>query len=97
MIDEMGLEVKAFTAERGDVFIWHGGLLHGGAQVENERSTRKSFVVHFSTARNYKSRGATMKMKSVENGQEVWRGVSRKTDRLLVKDGCTGIDNPLRI
>jgi phytanoyl-CoA hydroxylase len=96
MIEEMGLEVKAFTAQRGDVFIWHGGLLHGGARVENERSTRKSFVVHFSTARNYRSRSATMKMKSVENGQEVWRGVSRRTDRLLVKDGRTGIDNPLR-
>jgi phytanoyl-CoA hydroxylase len=96
MIDEMSLDVKTFTAKRGDVFVWHAGLLHGGARVENETSTRKSFVVHYSTAKNYKSRRATMEMKSIENGEEVWSGVSGTTDNLLVKNGCSGIDNPLR-
>ena len=33
MIEEMNLEVRSFTAKRGDAFIWHGGLLHGGAPV----------------------------------------------------------------
>jgi phytanoyl-CoA hydroxylase len=95
MIEEMNLEVKAFTAKRGDVFIWHGGLLHGGAPVKNERSTRKSFVVHYSTASTYRSRRATMKMKQVGE-EEALRSVGGTTDKVLVKDGHTGIDNPLR-
>jgi hypothetical protein len=96
MLGEMNLEVKAFTARRGDVFVWHSGLLHGGAPVRNERSTRKSFVVHYSTAATYKSRRATMKMKYLNAGEAAWRGVSGSTDKVLVKDGNTGIDNPLR-
>ena len=29
-IRDRGLDVKAFTCRRGDAFIWHAGLLHGG-------------------------------------------------------------------
>jgi phytanoyl-CoA hydroxylase len=96
MIDEMNLEVKTFTAKRGDVFLWHGGLLHGGAKVENERATRKSFVVHYATATTYKRRHASMNVKCIIRGKEVWQGVGGTTDTVLAKDGCTGIDNPLR-
>ncbi len=96
MIEEMNLEVRSFTAKRGDAFIWHGGLLHGGAPVEDERATRKSFVVHYSTADNYTSRRATMKMRAAEKDDEVWRGVSGVTDTLLVQGARTGMDNPLR-
>jgi phytanoyl-CoA hydroxylase len=53
MIRTRGLEVLPFTAKRGDVFIWHAGLLHGGMKIENPGRTRKSFVVHFSTASTY--------------------------------------------
>jgi phytanoyl-CoA hydroxylase len=96
MIEDMKLEVRAFTPKRGDVFLWHSGLLHGGAKVENERSTRKSFVVHYGTARTYKSRRATMKVKSVVRGEEDWRGVGGTTDKVLVQGERTGLDNPLR-
>ena len=96
LIDEMHLEVKAFTAKRGEVFLWHSGLLHGGARVENPSSTRKSFVVHYSTATTYRSRHATMKMKFSDRGREAWRGVTGTTDDVLDKGGHTGIDNPLR-
>jgi ectoine hydroxylase-related dioxygenase (phytanoyl-CoA dioxygenase family) len=96
MIEEMNLEVKAFTAKRGDVFIWHAGLLHGGAPVENERSTRRSFVIHYSTAATYRSRRATMKIKEVREKEEAWTTAIGKTDRMLVKGGYAGIDNPLR-
>ena len=47
---EQGLETVAFTPQRGDAFIWHGSLLHGGIPVENRNLTRKSFVVHYCTA-----------------------------------------------
>jgi phytanoyl-CoA hydroxylase len=43
---ERGLETQSFTCRRGDVFIWHSGLMHGGRPIENPKQTRKSFVVH---------------------------------------------------
>lgn len=36
-----------FTASAGDVLIWHGALLHGGAPVEATASTRWSQVTHY--------------------------------------------------
>lgn len=96
MIEEMGLEVQPFTCRQGDVFIWHGGLLHGGAKVTNPEATRKSFVVHFSTASTYTSRRATMKVKRTEGGEAKWVGVSGTTSERLVEGDRQGIDNPLR-
>jgi phytanoyl-CoA hydroxylase len=96
MIDEMKLEVKAFTCRRGDTFIWHGGLLHGGLNVNDGRATRKSYVVHYSTAAHYTRRRAKLKMKVIRDGQEVWRGVGATTRRRIERDGCLGLDNPLR-
>lgn len=36
-----------FTPKMGAALFWHGMLVHGGAPVEDESLTRKSFVVHF--------------------------------------------------
>jgi ectoine hydroxylase-related dioxygenase (phytanoyl-CoA dioxygenase family) len=96
MIRDMNLEVKAFTCKRGDTFIWHGGLLHGGLKVQDENATRKSYVVHYSTAAHYTSRRATMRMKFIDGGEDVWRGVGGTTDRTIESNGCLGVDNPLR-
>jgi phytanoyl-CoA hydroxylase len=95
-VDRMGLEPAAFTCKRGDVFIWHAGLLHGGKRVQNKGLTRKSFVVHYSTAANYKSRSAAMKVKSAEQGEDVWRLVRGTTSQLRERNECLGLDNPLR-
>jgi len=38
---------KEFHAKKGDVLIWHANLLHGGKAILDEKSTRKSMVVHF--------------------------------------------------
>jgi len=38
---------KAFIAKKGDVFLWHGNLIHGGSPVNNPELTRKSMVIHF--------------------------------------------------
>jgi ectoine hydroxylase-related dioxygenase (phytanoyl-CoA dioxygenase family) len=95
MTAQMGLEAKPFTCKRGDVFLWHGGLLHGGAPVRDPNLTRKSFVTHYSTSRHYTSRRATMRMK-VGPPEEPWRWVSASTSDVLEQDGCKGIDNPLR-
>ena len=50
------LEVQRFTCRRGDVFIWHAGLLHGGSPIDDAQQTRRSFVVHYCTAANKTAR-----------------------------------------
>jgi len=37
-----------FLARKGQVLLWHGMLVHGGAPVERPGSTRKSMVIHYS-------------------------------------------------
>lgn len=41
------LTKEVFTAQKGDVLIWHANLLHGGEEVEEAGSTRKSMVFHY--------------------------------------------------
>jgi ectoine hydroxylase-related dioxygenase (phytanoyl-CoA dioxygenase family) len=87
------LAVERFTPKVGDVLIWHGGLLHGGAPVTDPDATRRSFVVHYSSAAHYTRRKASMKAIG-KNGQ--LRGVSATTERMLERGGHRGLDNPLR-
>ncbi|QDU68740.1 phytanoyl-CoA dioxygenase family protein [Engelhardtia mirabilis] len=44
---ELGLERRRFLPKRGDVLIWHAGLVHGGSPVTVADSTRRSLVTHF--------------------------------------------------
>lgn len=41
------LQKEIFHAKKGDVLFWHANLLHGGEEVTNPDSTRKSLVIHF--------------------------------------------------
>jgi ectoine hydroxylase-related dioxygenase (phytanoyl-CoA dioxygenase family) len=91
---DMGLEVQEFTCSRGDAFIWHAGLLHGGRAVTNPASTRKSFVVHYSTAVHYTSRTLDMHVRSDAGGE--WKQVSGTTSHRIERNGCVGLDAPLR-
>jgi phytanoyl-CoA hydroxylase len=47
MCAEHGLKTERFMAKKGDVLIWHGDLMHGGAKIEDTERTRKSLVAHF--------------------------------------------------
>ncbi|WP_187262619.1 phytanoyl-CoA dioxygenase family protein [Pontibacter beigongshangensis] len=47
VIQEQQLQKKNFFAKKGDVFIWHANLLHGGNPVLNPELTRKSMVIHY--------------------------------------------------
>lgn len=38
---------RPFIARKGDVFLWHGMLVHGGSPVKNPALTRKSMVIHY--------------------------------------------------
>jgi phytanoyl-CoA hydroxylase len=44
--EERGLETESFMAKKGDVLIWHGGLMHGGARIEDPSRTRLSLIAH---------------------------------------------------
>jgi ectoine hydroxylase-related dioxygenase (phytanoyl-CoA dioxygenase family) len=46
-INKLSLKSKKFLAQKGDVLFWHHNLLHGGAEIVNKSSTRKSFVFHY--------------------------------------------------
>jgi ectoine hydroxylase-related dioxygenase (phytanoyl-CoA dioxygenase family) len=56
---QAGLKKQRFAAKKGDVFIWHAHLMHGGGPINNRALTRKSYVFHYfseSDARAAKSR-----------------------------------------
>jgi ectoine hydroxylase-related dioxygenase (phytanoyl-CoA dioxygenase family) len=45
--EKLGLHEDRFFAKRGDVFIWHALLLHGGCRIEDPSTTRSSVVTHY--------------------------------------------------
>ena len=46
-IQKADLTKKDFYAKKGDVFLWHANLIHGGNAITDESRTRKSMVVHY--------------------------------------------------
>lgn len=49
VLQESGLEKKTFQGNKGDVFIWHANLIHGGSPIGKPGSSRKSMVAHYFT------------------------------------------------
>ncbi len=47
VIRENKLVKKDFMARKGDVFLWHANLIHGGNPIKDITRTRKSMVVHY--------------------------------------------------
>jgi phytanoyl-CoA hydroxylase len=60
-IERRGLVSEVLRAEAGDVFLWHGNLLHGARKIENPSSTRKSLVCHYLTLSDCRQRGYRLK------------------------------------
>jgi len=46
-IREAGLKREEFMGKAGDVFLWHGQLLHGGSHINEPSRTRKTLVTHY--------------------------------------------------
>jgi phytanoyl-CoA hydroxylase len=44
---DRGLTPQRFRGAKGDVFIWHSQLYHGGSAIEVPGSTRRSMVAHY--------------------------------------------------
>ncbi|MEZ5966696.1 MAG: phytanoyl-CoA dioxygenase family protein [Planctomycetota bacterium] len=49
-----GLERLTFCPRKGDVFVWHGALAHGGTPVAERGRTRRAHVTHYSQARTFR-------------------------------------------
>lgn len=81
---------EGLTCARGETFIWHAGLLHGGMPILDPAATRKSFVVHYSTAAHYRARTASMR---VRDG-DAWTTVQRTTETQLTSAGTRGLASP---
>ncbi len=47
LIQSTGCERKVFLGKAGDVFVWHGQLLHGGTVIGDIKRTRKTLVTHY--------------------------------------------------
>jgi len=93
LLRERGLlPPRRFICRRGDVLIWHGGILHGGANVTSPDKTRKSFVVHYSTEANYAERTAFMQVRDGEG----LRSVRRSTTTIIETYGARGLDSPMK-
>ena len=41
------LKPQTFCATKGDVFLWHAQLYHGGSRMNDPARTRKSLVIHY--------------------------------------------------
>ena len=41
------IKPRLFTAEPGDVLIWHGDLAHGGSEAKKPDLTRRSVIIHY--------------------------------------------------
>ena len=48
------LKSETFSPKKGDVFIWHAQLYHGGGAINNRSLTRKSMVNHFWSYEDYR-------------------------------------------
>lgn len=46
-LSRIGAEEKVFLGKQGDVFLWHGQLLHGGSKIGSAGRTRKTLVTHY--------------------------------------------------
>lgn len=48
-----GLKPVDFCPRKGDLFIWHAQLYHGGGKINDPERSRKSMVNHFWTLEDY--------------------------------------------
>ena len=48
-LEERRLVKETFLARKGDVFIWHSDLVHGGSEILDRTKGRKSMVCHYAS------------------------------------------------
>ncbi|MEQ8407363.1 MAG: phytanoyl-CoA dioxygenase family protein [Gammaproteobacteria bacterium] len=53
-LQQRDIKPVPFTAEPGDVLIWHAQLLHGGSAITDADKTRRSLVTHYFRQQDYR-------------------------------------------
>ncbi len=89
MMDKHQLQQKPFLAKKGQAFLWHASLIHGGSSVENPSQTRKSLVTHYDVFANHPSQSQRVHSSSK-------KPITVTTQKLIEKNGWIGFDNPLK-
>ena len=56
-VARLGLVEQQFLPRKGDVFVWHGQLLHGGGKRNDPDRTRRSLVSHYFTEGDCRAEG----------------------------------------
>ncbi len=51
---DAGLDALTFCPKKGDVFVWHAALAHGGSPVLDASLTRKAHVTHYSIPKSFR-------------------------------------------
>ena len=93
MMRERGVEATPFTCRRGDAFIWHAGLVHGGTPIaEPDLTTRRASSCTTAPPRTKTSRTAGMRVRDGDG----WRVRRARTQTVIERDHGRGLDNPLR-
>ena len=82
-----GLRATQFLAKRGDVFVWHSALMHGGTPPLSPERTRKSFVIHYSSLRTQPTRLGAVRE---DGGESVF-----ETSEIVERGGAYAFANPL--
>jgi phytanoyl-CoA hydroxylase len=59
-VAKLGLQAQQFAARKGDVFLWHAQLYHGGSPIADRTLTRRSLVFHYFSERDCRSLGARL-------------------------------------
>jgi phytanoyl-CoA hydroxylase len=59
-ITSTDLKKRSFAAKKGDVFIWHANLIHGGGAIKDHTLTRKSCVFHYFSEQDARHAGYVM-------------------------------------
>lgn len=67
-IERAGVSPRQFLARRGDVFIWHADLLHGGGRILDPQRTRRSLVCHFYTLSDCEQIGWAQALEPLNSG-----------------------------
>ncbi|MEL7035960.1 MAG: phytanoyl-CoA dioxygenase family protein [Cyanobacteria bacterium J06592_8] len=89
MMDKYKLQKKPFYAKKGQAFLWHASLVHGGSTVENPSQTRKSLVTHYDIFINHPSQSQRVFFESKKPSIVT-------TQKLAEKDGWIGFENPFK-
>ncbi len=88
-IAKRGLKVQAALPRKGQVFLWHGSLVHGGSHVVNPALTRNSLVVHYGRTDTHPNRGVGMTRDRVTR-------VFYTDQKYRHPSGTQGFHNPFR-